>query len=109
MADKTRVHPEHLLLSGVSADNHADELHARHTAADGRIETAQSGMPTMAAAAMGAKADKWQAVTAALHARIADHGHALHTSGVEFIETEQQNAQEINAVGLQSTDALRDL
>ncbi len=109
MPDETRVHPEFLLASGVRADIHADDLHVRHTAADARIESAQSGMPAMAAAAMSAKLAKWQAVTAALHTRIAGHGQAFKTSGIQFYETEQKNAQEIGAVGQQGTDALRNL
>ena len=105
MADSVRVHPEHLLVSAVFAEVHADDLHSQHSAADARIESAQPGMPATAAAAMSAKAAMWQAVTAALHAKISDHGTALRTSGVAFHDAELENARRLNAVAEQAMES----
>ncbi|RDH76373.1 hypothetical protein DVS77_21710 [Mycolicibacterium moriokaense] len=104
MADTVRVHPEHLLVSAVTADIHADDLHLQHGAADARIESAQTGMPAMAAAAMSVKVAEWQAVTAALRANIGDHGNALRASGIAFHDAELENAQRLDALAAEATD-----
>ena len=66
MPDEVKVTPEDLHLSAATVDVHADDMHARHFAADGRMEAAQPGLPTGSSAALTGAVTKWQADTTAL-------------------------------------------
>ena len=68
MSELIRVVPEDLHVSAAKVDVHADELHLKHTAANGRIEAAQAGVPTGSAAALSAAVAKWQTDTTVLSA-----------------------------------------
>lgn len=50
MPGSVRVMPEDLHVSVATVDAHADEVWLKHGAADGRIEAAQVGVPTVEAA-----------------------------------------------------------
>ncbi len=63
MAEPIRVVPEDLHVSATAVGAHAEELQLRRTAATGRIEAAQAGVPAGAAAALSAAVAKWQVDT----------------------------------------------
>ena len=90
---------EDLHLSAAKVDVHADELQARHVAANGRIEAAQVGVPSTAAVALSAALTKWQADTAVLVGNVLDHGEALRGAATTFLATEQHNAARLQCVG----------
>jgi hypothetical protein len=83
-------------------EGHAEELHARHAASDGRISDAAAGVPAASTAALGAAVTKWQLDTTVLHGRLTGHGQALSGAASTFVGTEERNAADINAVGVQA-------
>jgi uncharacterized protein YukE len=98
-----RVVSEDLQVSAAKVDLHADEVQLRHTAADGRIEAAQVGVPAGSSVALSAAVAKWQADTTALFGRLVDHGGALRAAVAGYEQTEERSATEINAVGGHAT------
>ena len=94
-----RVVPEDLHASAAKVDNHAEELEARHAAADGRIEAAQAGVPAASVAALTAATTKWQADSAVLFTNLTDHSEGLRGAAVSYVSTEQQNTSEVTSVG----------
>jgi Excreted virulence factor EspC, type VII ESX diderm len=93
-----RVVPEHLHVSAGKVELHADELHARHIAAIGRIEAAQPGVPTTSALALSAAVTKWQADTTALHGSLVGYGRALRGAAAGYLTTEDHNASTLHSV-----------
>jgi hypothetical protein len=101
MAEPTvRVSPEDLWVSGAAVDGHAMDLSEMHALADSRIESALPYLPGLAAAAMQAKGEEWQATTAALTGRLADHAGAFRTSAMTYVESDESNADLIRQVGV---------
>jgi uncharacterized protein YukE len=94
-----RVVPEDLHVSAAKVDVHADELHLRHAAANGRIEAAQVGVPTGSAAALSAAVAKWQGDTTALFGNLVEHGEALRGAAAGYVGTDEENAGDIQAAG----------
>jgi uncharacterized protein YukE len=93
------VVPEDLQVSAAKVDAHADEMYLRHTAANGRVEAAQVGLPAASAAAMGTALAKWQADTAAIFSRMVDHGAALRAGAAGYQQTDEDSAGEIETAG----------
>lgn len=88
-----------LHTSAVKVDTHAEGLRASHTAAHGRIEAAQPGVPAGAAVALSAAVAKWQVDTTVLHAKLTDHGVDLRGAATGYASTDRRNAANIKAVG----------
>jgi len=95
--DSVRVVPEDLHMSAGTVDVHADNVHLRHAAADGRIEGAQPGLPAGSAAALGTAMTKWQADTAALFGRMMDHSSGLRAGAAGYRETDDAGGGAIDA------------
>ena len=77
MPGRVRVIPEDLHMSAATVDAHADDVQVRHATANGRIESAQKGLPATTAAALSTAVTKWHADTAALFGRMVDHSVGL--------------------------------
>lgn len=101
MSDQIRVEPDDLQLSAVRVVGHAEELHARHVASDGRIGDAAAGAPVAAAAALATAVSKWQLDTTVLTGRLTNHGRGLDSAGSTFSQTESCNTADVAAVGAQ--------
>ncbi|HYR17522.1 MAG TPA: WXG100 family type VII secretion target [Mycobacterium sp.] len=104
MAERIRVVPEDLLISGAQVEGNAADVEAGHAESDARIQAAQAGMVGMSAAAVEAKLSQWQATTAALTARLTDHAEAFTTSGIDYRDTDLRNAAAIADVGEQGAE-----
>jgi hypothetical protein len=63
VSELIRVLPECLHVSAAKLEVNADELQLRHTAANGRIEAAQTGVPAGSVAALSAAVAKCQVDT----------------------------------------------
>jgi hypothetical protein len=96
------VVPDDLRVSAAKVDVHADELHLRHTAANGLIEAAWVGVPAGSAAALSAAVAKWRTDTTLLFGNLVDHGEALRGAAAGYESTDQHNAEGIDAVGDQA-------
>jgi hypothetical protein len=93
-----RVVPEDLHVSAANVDAHADELHLRHAAANGRIQAAQVGVPTGSAAALSVAVAKWQTDTSVLFGNLLEHGRALRSAAAGYVGSDDDNAADIEAV-----------
>jgi WXG100 family type VII secretion target len=93
MADRVKVEPEHLFVSAVEVDGHAEDVLVGHAEAHGQIEGAQSGWTGLSATALAAKVAKWHEATVALGSRVAGHAEGLRNSGFGFSAMEEQNAE----------------
>ena len=102
MAQPIRVVPEDLDASAGAVHGHADELQLRRTAASGRIEAAQAGVPAGAAAALSAAVAKWRVDTDRHFSALTDHGKGLGLSAAAYRKTEDGNADSVAAVGRQA-------
>ena len=100
MPKSVRVVPEDLNMSAATVDVHADDVQLRHATADGRIESAQRGLPTASAAALSTAVTKWQADTAALFGRMVDHSAGLRFGANGYQQTDQTSASDIDAVSV---------
>ncbi|WP_374198686.1 WXG100 family type VII secretion target [Mycobacterium sp. MYCO198283] len=98
MGETIRAEPATLQASGARVADHAEEVQAVHTAADGRIEAAMRGWTGSSLAAMTAKAARWQAATTALSLQLSDHATALAESAQVYRGTETQNARAVAEV-----------
>jgi WXG100 family type VII secretion target len=99
MSEPIQVSPEDLLAAGAQVERHAADVQGGHAAADARIQSAQTGMVGMSAAAVEAKLAQWQLTTAALHQRLTDQAQAFTTSGAGYHDTDTDNATSIAKVG----------
>jgi WXG100 family type VII secretion target len=104
MADRIRVRPEDLLISGAQIKGQADGVEAGHAASDANIYAAQAGMVGSSAAAMEAKLAQWQRTTVALTNRLTEHAQALTTGAIEYGDSDQRNAAIIADVGRQAIE-----
>ena len=107
MADRIRVTPEDLLVSGTQVKGHADDVEAGHAASDASIYAAQAGLVGSSAAAMEAKLAQWRRTTVQLTNRLTEHAQALTAGAGDYRETDQHNAAIIANVGEQATDTGR--
>lgn len=98
MPGHIRVAPEDLHTSAGTVDTHAEELHARHIAANGRIAAAHKGVPTNAAVALNVAVTRWEAETTALHGHLVAHSGALRGAAQEYVSTEENNAATVQSV-----------
>jgi hypothetical protein len=103
--DEVRVTPQDLHVSAATVDVHADDMHARHFEADGRMEAAQAGLPTGSAAALTDALVKWQADTSAMFGRMIDHSDGLRTGAAAYLRVDDDAATDINS----AEQALSDL
>jgi hypothetical protein len=94
--DEVRVKPEDLHVSAATVDVHADDMHARHFAADGRMEAAQPGLPMGSAAALTGAVAKWQADTTAMFGRMVDHSHGLRTGAAAYLKADDDAATDVH-------------
>jgi uncharacterized protein YukE len=94
-----RVDPDELHVSAAKVDVYADELHLSHTAANGRIEAAQVGVPTGSAVALSAAVSKWQMDTTVLFGNLVEHSEALRGAAAGYVGTDEDKAADIGAVG----------
>ena len=93
-----RVESEDMYLSAARTDLHAEDLHLRHGAADGRIEAARFGVPIGAAAALSAAVFKSQADTTALFGNLVDHGEKFRPCTRTLDGADERNAGLLDAV-----------
>jgi WXG100 family type VII secretion target len=103
MAREVRADPQDLEVSAIRVAQHAEEVEVGHAASQGRVEAAQTGWTGMSAVAMTARAAKWQANSAVLATRLADHRNGLHTSAHGCAATEASNEQNIADVGVEGS------
>lgn len=99
MSEVIRVVAEDLHVSAAKVEGHAEELHARHTAAHGRIQDAQAGVPAGAAAALSAAVAKWQGDTAIQFGKLMEHSGNLRGAEVGYTATESRSSEAIDTVG----------
>ena len=97
MPEPVRVIPEDLCLSAATVDVHADNVQLRHATSDGRIESAQRGLPAGSAAALRSAVAKWQGDTDALFGRMVDHSTGLRAGASGYRQVDQLGANEIEA------------
>ena len=102
MAEPIRVVPEDLHASATTVGAHAEELQLRRTAATGRIEDAQAGVPSGAAAALSAAVAKWQVDTERHFTALSDHSKGLGLSAAAYSKTEEGNTDSIASLGRQA-------
>jgi len=84
-------------MSAATVDARADDLWARHAMADGRIESAQRGVPAGSMAALTSAVAKWQGDSATLFGRLVDHGHGLRAGAAAYERTDDDGATAIAA------------
>jgi WXG100 family type VII secretion target len=94
-----RVNIEDLVTSGTAVTGHGEDVAMKHSAADGRIESAQSGWQGQSATAMAAKSAAWMETTSVLLTRMSDHAQGLHASARGFSDMEARNSQALEAPG----------
>ena len=104
MSSCIRVDPDQLRSAAVHIDGQGEDLLVGYSSVHSRIEAAQSGWAGRSAAALSARLAEWQATVAGIHARVSDHGTAMHGSG-GFATTERNNTQAIAGVGRQDAGA----
>jgi hypothetical protein len=93
-----RVVPEDLWASGILVDGHAVELAGAHALTDARIDEALPYLPGLAAVAMAAKAEEWQATTAAFTGHLSDHAVTFHNDANSYVEADDSNAETLRNV-----------
>ena len=80
MSSCIRVDPDQLRSAAVHIDGQGEDLLVGYSSVHSRIEAAQSGWAGRSAAALSARLAEWQATVAGIHARVSDHGTAMHGS-----------------------------
>lgn len=83
-AKPLQVNPVDLHMSADHMDMHHMDLQAAHAAADGDIESAQTGWTGASAAALQAKLTEWQTTTETLCASVGDHGDSFRVAGHNY-------------------------
>ena len=99
MGQPLRVVTEDLRVSAATVDVHADDLRARHAAADGKIGSSQRGLPAGSAVALGAAVTKWQADTSALYEQLVGHSHGLRSGAAAYQVADDSGATAVDAAG----------
>lgn len=96
MPEGVRVTPEDLHVSAATVDVHADTMKARHFEADGRMESAQPGLPAGSAAALTGAVAKWQTDTTTIFGRMVDHSHGLRAGAAAYVQTDNEAASDLD-------------
>jgi uncharacterized protein YukE len=99
VAESIRVGPEGLHASASAVGEHAEELQMRRTAAAGRMEAAQPGMPAGSAAALSAAVAKWRLDTERHVSALSDHSEGFRLSATAYAQTEAGNAERVASLG----------
>ena len=94
-----RVVPEDLQVSAATIDAHADAVRTKHAAADGRIESAQKGLPAGSAAALGAALSKWQADSTAMVGRMVADSDGLWSGAASYTGADADAAAAVETAG----------
>ncbi|TPG37153.1 hypothetical protein [Mycolicibacterium hodleri] len=98
-AGEMRVVPTDLRMSASTVDFHADDLRSKHGAADGRIEAAQRGVPSGAAAALSTAVERWQTDSSVLFASLVRHSTGLQSGAAAYEGTDERSAENVAASG----------
>ena len=104
MSGWLEVVPEDLHISAARVDMHADDLWTAHTAAHGRIEGAQTGLPAGASAALSAATAKWQAASTQFYQGLTGHGEGLRGAAAGYTRQDEQGAENLTAAGEKTLD-----
>ena len=99
MPEPVHVVAEDLQMSAGTLDVRADDLWTRHATADGRIESAQRGVPAGSVAALMSAVAKWQNDSCALFGRLVDHGDGLRAGAAAYLQTDYDGAKALAAPG----------
>ena len=83
---------------------HADELHLRHAAANGRVEAAQGGVPVGSAAALSAAVAKWHTDTTTVFGNLVQHSDGLRGAAAGYLKTDEGSAAAIKTAVDQASD-----
>ena len=97
MPEPVHVVAEDLQISAATLDVHADDLWTRHATADGRIESAQRGVPAGSVVALMSAVAKWQGDSSALFGRLVDHGDGLRAGAAAYLQTDHDGATALAA------------
>lgn len=100
-----RANVEELVASGVAVTNHGESMATAHAAADGRIESAQTGWQGTSAAALAVKSAAWATTTGTLLTRMSDHAQGLHTGAQGYAEGEERSSQTMQQVAAEGDAA----
>lgn len=95
-AKPLQVNSVDLHMSADHMDMHHTDLQASHAAADGDIESAQTGWTGASAAALQAKLAEWQTTTETLCASVSDHGESFRTAGHSYADVDVDGEEKIN-------------
>ncbi|OBF28905.1 hypothetical protein A5724_26160 [Mycobacterium sp. ACS1612] len=71
-------------------------MKVRQFEADGRMESAQPGLPAGSAAALTGAVAKWQADTTAIFGRMVDHSNGLRTGAAAYQQTDTETASDLD-------------
>ncbi len=93
MADVFKVTPAELSAAGATVGWPAEDVAARHAAADAAIEAAGPGW----AGALAARMAQWQAMTAALVEQLDTHAATFAQSRAVYDEVEDAGAQQLSS------------
>ena len=99
MPGVVHVVADDLAVSAARVDTHADNLRARHGAADSRIDAARPGLPAGSAAALSGVMAKWQQDTTAYYTAMADHSIGLRSGAASDAEVDASSAEGLDAAG----------
>ena len=98
MGTKLSVEVEQLFAAAVQVDGHAEAILTGHAQADGRIESAETGLKGLSARVLGVTATNWRQRTTVLGGAVAGHAEALRASGFGFSDMEERYAAVLNGV-----------
>lgn len=96
---EVRVVPEDLQVSAATVDAHADSVRIKHAAADGRIESAQKGLPAGSASALGAAVAKWQTDSTAMVGRMIADSDGLRSGAASYTAADADAAAAVETAG----------
>jgi WXG100 family type VII secretion target len=91
-----KVDPIDLHMSSDHMELHHSEMQAAHTAADGAIETAQTGWVGASGAALQSKLAEWQTTTTKLCGDIAAHGTAYRAAATLYAQNDAHSAEALD-------------
>ncbi len=84
-----RVIIEDLVASALAVTGHGEDLASAHSAADGRLEDAQSGWQGRSAVALTALAARWAAESLSWAAQMGGHADRLQDCARQFWAQDQ--------------------
>jgi WXG100 family type VII secretion target len=98
MPQPIRVNPQELAAAAERVRGYADQLRAGHGSAITAADAAQSGLVGQSAQAISARAQRWQATTAALQSVLVSQATALASASNTYAQTEADNHRSIAAL-----------